>query len=583
MRLRIVSLPFFLLTALVWGQPANAPLLPLDDLHPGMQGEVWTVFRGTEPEPFAVEVTGVVRNALGPGKSLILCQLTDERVQKMGAVAGMSGSPLYVNGRLAGALAYQVQKFETVRYAGFTPIADLLEVRHKSDQAAARADPSRKADLSPAATASDSGLQPLTPVFTGAGLSPLVVDWLAPQFAALGLRLSALGGQMESGDAAALPDRPLQAGDAVAVALATGDITLAATGTVSHVDGSNVLAFGHPMLGLGDVALPLARAEIVTILPSNQNSLKVANTGAIIGTVDQDRLSAVAAQLGPVPPMIPVEIVVHEPGHAPRILEFSSARHAQLTPLAVGAGAAQAVLGSNDAGLTHGVRLEAEFEFPAHGPVRTATVLSGPQGMKQSLADFTADIGALLQNPYAEVFPARIRLNVIPLAENPLTTLETMQLSRSHVTPGDTLHITLGWRDFQGTTDREILSLTVPSDWRGKSLAVIATNGRELDKLTGRAGVIAAAQLRGFDAYLDFVRQARANDGLAIAVVETATLFVDQTAVTRDLPGSLARIARGSDQNRYQIRQAAATLWEQQVLPGRVVPGLLRQTFTVGD
>src|ERR1043165_4113237 len=99
--------------ALPASQPADAPIIPLDDLQPGQRGEVWTVFRGTEPEPFTVEVTGVVRNALGPGKSLILCQLTDPRVQMMGAVAGMSGSPLYIDGKLAGALSYQIQRFET--------------------------------------------------------------------------------------------------------------------------------------------------------------------------------------------------------------------------------------------------------------------------------------------------------------------------------------------------------------------------------------------------------------------------------------------------------------------------------------
>src|SRR6188768_1330561 len=106
-------------------QPVNAPIIPLSELKPGQRGEVWTVFRGTQPEPFTVEVTGVVQNALGPGKSLILCELTDPRVQKMGAVAGMSGSPLYIDGKLAGALSYQVQRFETVRHAGFTPAADL--------------------------------------------------------------------------------------------------------------------------------------------------------------------------------------------------------------------------------------------------------------------------------------------------------------------------------------------------------------------------------------------------------------------------------------------------------------------------
>ena len=118
-------------------QPSGGASIALDDLKPGQRGEVWTVFRGTEPEPFGVEVTGVIRNALGPGKSLIICELTDERVQKMGAVAGMSGSPLYIEGKLAGALSYQIQRFETVRYAGFTPAADLAEVREKIGASAA--------------------------------------------------------------------------------------------------------------------------------------------------------------------------------------------------------------------------------------------------------------------------------------------------------------------------------------------------------------------------------------------------------------------------------------------------------------
>src|SRR5471030_716288 len=109
-------------------QPVNAEAMPISEVRAGQHGEVWTVFQGTRPEPFSVEVTGVVVNALGPGKSIILCKLTDPRVQDMGAVAGMSGSPLYIDGKLAGALSYQIQRFETVRYAGFTPAADMAEV-----------------------------------------------------------------------------------------------------------------------------------------------------------------------------------------------------------------------------------------------------------------------------------------------------------------------------------------------------------------------------------------------------------------------------------------------------------------------
>src|SRR6266700_1572244 len=143
MKLLLRVLPFVLVSSITVAetlpvqsvqtqQPVNAPLISLDELKAGQRGEVWTVFQGTQPEPFEVEVTGVVRNAIGPGKSLILCRLTDPRVQNMGAVAGMSGSPLYIDGKLAGALSYQIQRFETVRYAGFTPAADLAEVQAKA-------------------------------------------------------------------------------------------------------------------------------------------------------------------------------------------------------------------------------------------------------------------------------------------------------------------------------------------------------------------------------------------------------------------------------------------------------------------
>ena len=145
----------------VFAQPADAPVIPVDELKPGQQGVVWTVFQGTQPESFAVEVTGVLRNALGPGKSLIVCQLTDPRVQNMGAVAGMSGSPLYIDGKLAGALSYQIQRFETVRHAGFTPAADLDEVKNKASLQS-----NALVSTSPSGNSMDAPYRSMQPVFT---------------------------------------------------------------------------------------------------------------------------------------------------------------------------------------------------------------------------------------------------------------------------------------------------------------------------------------------------------------------------------------------------------------------------------
>jgi hypothetical protein len=566
------------------GRPADAPVMPLDELQPGMQGEVWTVFQGTEPEPFKVEVTGVVRNALGPGKSLILCQLTDERVQKMGAVAGMSGSPLYINGRLAGALAYQVQKFETVRYAGFTPVEDLIEVSRKSAATIAAGTAANRGSLAMRAADATSGdaLQPLTPVFAFGGIAPSVADWLVPHFNALGLRMTGFGGQMAPAPAADTR-RSLQPGDAVAVAVTTGDITLAATGTVSYVDDDRVVAFGHPMMSLGEVALPMARAEIVAILPSNLNSLKVANTGEIIGTINQDRLSAVAGELGPVPAMMPVEITINRPGEEPKSLRFSAARHPQLTPVVIGAGAAQAIMGSNDAGLTNGARIQADFVFPNGEQVPTIRLLSGPQGISQGLNDFVRDIAAVLQNPYESVFPSSIRVQVTPLAANPQATLESVQLSRSVIAPGQSLEVTIAWRDYQGLPAQETIAIPVPVDWQGKTLELVAANGVALDQLTGRANPITPAQLRSFSSLLGVVRGYREPDGLYIAVVEGTRLFIDQATSTRELPGSLERIARQADESRYYSRPALAPLWETRRLDGRIVTTTLRRSFRVTD
>ena len=564
---------------LVHAQPADAPLLPLGELKAGQKGEVWTVFRGTQPEPFAVEVTGVVRNALGPGKSLILCRLTDARVQNMGAVAGMSGSPLYIGGRFAGALSYQIQRFETVRYAGFTPAADLVEVQHRAE-----------ASPSPApanATASLDSFQPLRPVFTISGLSPAVAELFAPQFAALGLSATALGGS-DGGSSienskSKIPNSPVLPGTAVSVALATGDITLAGTGTVSRVEGSHLTAFGHPMLSLGEVALPMCSAEIVTILPSSMQSIKVANTGPVIGTITQDRLSAVSGTLGAGPEMTEVEVNVTRTNGIPRTLHFSVARQQQLTPMLVAAGVTQAILGSSDAGLSNGFMLSSNVTFPAKQTLATRALYAGPQGFQQGLGEFVKGLTQDLQNPYEKTFPHHVVFTVEPLEQNPAITLDLFQLSRPTARAGETVQATVSWRDYQGEAHRQIVGIPIEAAWTGKSLQVILATGQALDELTGRPRLIAAAQLRSFDAYLAAQRDSRADDGLFIAVVEKTRFFTDETVAVPDAPGSIERIAQAADEARFQRRDALLPLWEQHILDGKLSDASLRRPLQITD
>ncbi len=560
-------------------QPVDAPLIALDELKPGQHGEVWTVFKGTEPEAFTVEVTGVLRNALGPGKSLILCQLTDPRVQNMGAVAGMSGSPLYVEGKLAGALSYQIQRFETVRYAGFTPAADLAEVREKASL--------QSNNIVSTHPDSSSPYKAMQPVFTLGGLSPVVADLLAPNFAAVGLGTFSLGGNSVAATLAPQPSSAgiatLRPGAAVAVALATGDITLAGTGTVSRVEGKHITAFGHPMLSLGDVALPMCAAEIVTILPSNMQSIKVANTGRVIGTITQDRLSAISGTLGAGPEMIQVDVTVDTRRRPLRTLHFSVARQQQLTPVLVAAGVSQAILGSNDAGLANGFKLSSNVSFPAAQKIAFQTLYSGPQGFAQGLNEFIQGLAANLQNPYAKTFPNHVAFTVEPLDENPAVTLDVFQLSRTSARAGQVVQATVAWRDWQGDAHREIIDLPIDPAWTGKQLEVILAPGRALDELTGRPRVIAASELRSFEAYLAAMRDDRPGDGVCIAVVEKTSLFSDQTVATPDAPGSIERIARASDGSRFRKRDSLLPLWERHLLGGKLLTTIIRRPLTVVD
>ena len=569
-------------------QPADGPLLPLNELQPGMKGEVWTVFKGSNPEPFGVQVTGILRNALGPGKSMILCELTDSRVQLMGAVAGMSGSPLYVDGKLAGVLSYQIQRFETVRYAGFTPIGDMLEVSSL---------PAGKAGISPipipikgdrnarSADLAQMQFTPMTPAFSLGGLAPSVASALEPQFTALGLNVTALGGNSSDGaDAATAPAAPkaLHPGDVVAVALAVGDISLSGTGTVSHVDGNRILAFGHPMLSLGAADLPMASAEIVTILPSQYNSVKISNTGGIIGSFSQDRLSGIYGELGRQPRMVPVE--VDFPGRTNRkALHFSVVRNEQVLPLIAATGLTQAVMGSNESGFARGFKVTTTVQFPGTAPVELSQLYPGPQGFKQSLGDFVGNLSLWLFNPYERVFPDSIRFSVEDTPDNPQGSVEQMLVSRAEAAPGERVTLTVGWRAYQSDAAHETVDLDVPLDWAGKNLEVILTTGPALDELTGRSHLVAVAQLRSFEEYISALREFRASDGLYLAVVEKARLLTDQRATTQDMPGSLARIASNADEARFQKREAVMPLWEKRLLPGRLFNILVRRPLAITD
>ena len=313
------------LTMCAWAVlPAETALMPLDEVKAGMIGTGQTVFQGTELQEFKVHILGVLRNVQGPRRSLILAKLEGGPLADTGVIAGMSGSPVYIDGRLIGAVSYSIGQFAKEPIAGITPIAEMIEataetsrratvaqarvelplttesfataVRQTSARLGSFAD--RAVDIGGVGLTAAAGgpmagtLRPIATPLIMSGMSAATRDLVSSIFSNAGFAPMLAGSS--GGADTPKPSGPLRPGDAVGVSLLGGDADMGATGTVTHVDGTRVYAFGHPFFNLGPTAFPMTRAYIYTSLPSLMSSFKIASLGDVIGSVQQDRATAIA-------------------------------------------------------------------------------------------------------------------------------------------------------------------------------------------------------------------------------------------------------------------------------------------------
>src|SRR5262245_35505699 len=319
----------------------DTALMSVDDIRPGMVGIGHTVFDGTHVEEFKANILGVLQNVIGPDRNLILAKLEGGPLAHTGVIAGMSGSPVYVDGKLIGAVSYSLGSFPKEAIAGITPIAEMTDaaamttarpqaarvrieypVTRESLATAFRralnwnrpfADHPEDVRSNTVAAVAEFGagqlgtlMRPIATPLAMSGFNPEVADLLGSAFRDQGFVPMGAGAVAARGEKPF--EGPLKPGDAVGVMLVGGDLMLGATGTITHIDGDRVYAFGHPMYNLGPTEFPMTRAYVYTVLPSLFSSIKLASTGEIIGTFLQDRATTIAGRLGAGPRMIPVTI-----------------------------------------------------------------------------------------------------------------------------------------------------------------------------------------------------------------------------------------------------------------------------------
>ncbi len=415
-RLLVLGLVLFASIVALAETPAvaatNKPaILPLSEVHAGMHGVAYTVFEGVTPEPMDVEVLGVLRDVNGPKGDIILVRLHGKKVEYTGVVAGMSGSPVYVDGKLMGALAFRIGEFSKEPIAGVTPIEEMLEINAlDKTPAPAEADTAAPAAKTEATRTSGPGapsgvpgvenlLRPIETPLVFTGFTQDAIDRFAPQFASAGI-VPVMGAGSVSDEK---QPEPLEPGSSVSAILVRGDLNIAATCTVTYLDPHRLLACGHPLLQFGRVDMPMTKARVLATLPSPLNAFKIVNTTEPAGAFVQDRHTGILGRFDKQPEMIPVTLSIHGSSQ-PKQFHYEVLNNSRLTPVAMMATVFSALQGVNDAGEDVTYRLTGSINVSGYPAVHLQNMYA-PSDAGAPTAFATAisigeRFGRIYQNPY---------------------------------------------------------------------------------------------------------------------------------------------------------------------------------------
>ena len=481
----------FVLCFLSYAQTSKPEIMPLSQIQAGMKGVAYTVFQGTKPEPMDVEVLGVLKNANGPKGDIILVRLGGEKAEYTGVVAGMSGSPVYFNGKLAGAVAFRIGEFSKEPIAGVTPISEMLEIS-ALDTAPANA-PVQASASSFTAKTSGPGLpststqnfanylKPIETPLVFSGFTADSIQKFAPQFASQGI-VPVMG--VGSATDAPQPD-PLVPGSAVSAVLVRGDMNIAATCTVTYIDASHLLACGHPLMQFGMVDLPMTKATVLATLPSPLNAFKIVNATETVGAFVQDRHTGILGEFGKKPEMIPVTLTIHG-GPTAKVFHYEVLNNARLSPVAMATTVYNALHGVNEYGDETTYSMKGSIRVEGFPDVKLQDMFSSADGQQPAAliaASSIADrFGRIYSNPYSTPAINGLNLDFDLANERRWARLESARTDVSEARPGDDINVEVLLRPYRGEAVIQRIPVHVPPSAQG-TLHILVSDGDTLDRL----------------------------------------------------------------------------------------------------
>ena len=549
-----------------------AERMPLSEVKKGMKGYGLTVFEGTKIEKFDVEIIGVMNN-IGPGQNLILAQVDSPVVKRAGVIAGMSGSPVFIDGKVIGALAYAWQ-FAKEPVAGITPIEEMLKisqvVRPAGASPAGAAPRMTGAELLQAIAtnkpeeAFDKLLKGMAarPVNTLSGatrialpmsmssFAPETIQRFAPHFEQLGFQAVPAGATSTSATTSTTKTT-FSPGDPVGAVLLNGDFNVAASGTVTYIDGDRVYAFGHPFLDMGEINFPMATSEVVGVLPSVANSFKFSNTGNIVGVLSQDRSAGIMGVIGAKADMIPVEVVLNGAGPA-QTYRVNVVRHSYLSPLMLAMVTDSIVSNQQRAAGERTVLLESEIKLKGFDAVRIREGFAGQQA-RQAIPQYLALVaGYVMSNEFrdAEIESVKIHLR----HDDDLRIAKLMEASlvmpdKGCVEPGDTVQVRTVLKPFRGEAFVETFEMRIPEEQAPGAAYLLVGSGSVMNAIDFS---LVPPDPRTLEQVLGVLQRLRAATDLTVGLYSTGEGAVTSGVYLPNLPPSMRAVVVADTSNGAQ-------------------------------
>src|SRR6266478_57708 len=564
MRKAVLSLAsvycFFTLLAFAAQVPASQPpktteTIPVSQIHTGMRGVAFTVFQGTKPEPMDVEVLGVLKNMNGPKGDIILVRLHGAKAEYTGVVAGMSGSPVYFDGKLAGALAFRIGEFSKEPIAGVTPIADMLEINAFDKSPGGAVNAASASSANAATTTSGPGLaanlavqgyanylKPIEAPLVFNGFSEETVRLFSSQFASAGI-VPVMGAGSVSDQK---QPEPLEPGSAISAILVRGDMDIAATCTVTYLDPQRLLACGHPLLQFGSVDLPMNKADVLATLPSPLNAFKIVNTTEPVGAFVQDRHTGIMGLLNKQPAMIPVTLNIHS-GAATKEIHYEVLNNARLSPVAMMATVFNALHGINDYGEETTYRLKGLISVKGYPDVALQNIFT-PTDTGQPAAFLAAlalgdRFGRIYDNPFDAPSVKAVKLDFDLVKERRWARLESARTDLTEARPGDEITVETVLAPYRGERLVRQIAIKIPTSASKGPLRILVSDGDTLDRM--RRGMPMLARKLDLASTIALLNKEHSNNRVYVSLLEADPEAMVADKVMPTLPLSVMNVMDG--------------------------------------